>query len=64
MTPVNNTYILPAMSKTPKNPFEQFEKIIQEAISKAERVDCPMEVFVEGLKNMGFSLQDRIDSEN
>jgi hypothetical protein len=51
------------MSKTPLSLEEEFEEIIQEAISKAEQVDCSMEDFEEGLKGMEMSIRTRIECE-
>ena len=42
----------------------EFEKIIQEAISKAEQVDCDIEEFKQGLKDMWHALQTRIECES
>ena len=52
------------MPKPKLSTEEIFEQIIQDAISEAESVDCPMEDFVEGLESMKMSLTARIECES
>ena len=42
---------------------DEFEKIIQEAIEKAEAVDCPPEAFKDGLQAMAELMQARLEME-
>lgn len=37
---------------------KQFEAIAQEAIAKAEQVDCSFEVFVDGLRSMMIDIRE------
>jgi hypothetical protein len=41
---------------------EEFEKIAQDAIEKAEAVNCEGEDFVAGLEVMLSLIQDRLES--
>lgn len=41
--------------------MEEFEKIAQDAILKAERVECSIEEFCEGLESMIQELQSRLE---
>ena len=38
---------------------DTWEKIAQEAIAKAEKVSCPMEDFLDGLKDIATTILDR-----
>lgn len=38
---------------------EEWERIAQEAISEAEKVECPIEDFLEGLKDIATTILDR-----
>ena len=40
---------------------QEFEDIIQRAISEAEKVECTLQEFAEGLKNMSISLYERMN---
>lgn len=40
---------------------DEFEKIIQKAIREAEKVPCELNEFLDGLKGMRSSLQERIN---
>lgn len=42
---------------------EQFEKIAEDAISKAEGVKCSIGDFREGLKTMVGAMRSRLDME-
>lgn len=39
----------------------KFEKIAREAIEKAEKINCPFDKFVEGLRDMLIALRERLD---
>lgn len=43
---------------------EKFQRIIDEAISAAEAVDCEVGEFKRGLANMWHVLNDRCESED
>jgi hypothetical protein len=38
---------------------QEFEKIAEEAISKAEHVDCSFARFIDGLKDIETTIRDR-----
>ena len=38
---------------------EEWERIAQEAISEAEQVECSMEDFLDGLKDIASTILDR-----
>lgn len=40
---------------------DTFERLAQDAISAAERVDVPFEDFVHGLETMVVTLRDRLE---
>jgi hypothetical protein len=41
------------------NARDQFEKIAAEAVSQAEAVKCPFDVFVEGLREIEVTVRER-----
>ena len=43
--------------------MSRFAEIMEDAIRKAEEVDCSLPSFVEGLKEMRDLLQERLDCE-
>ena len=40
----------------------KFEQIASDAIVRAESVDCDVEDFVEGMRNIFISIKERYDS--
>lgn len=44
-----------------KTPEEQFEALAEKMISEAESIKCPVDVFIQGLRDMADKLNERAD---